>query len=112
MKQGFQMTRVNKLEQVRFAMLRGGTTDGGDSGPDRLVHAARVSRSIRHPNCLAGKHSAAAASSHAFSHSLGRGRVIRDEAAGRPAAHAKHPATSGAQTPKTPVATTTAVSSG
>ena len=33
--------------------------------------AARVSRSIRHPNCLAGEHSASAASSHAFSHSLG-----------------------------------------
>src|SRR5262249_18938831 len=32
---------------------------------------ARVSRFIRHPNGLAGKHSASAASSHAFSHSLG-----------------------------------------
>src|SRR5262249_21245469 len=42
------------------------------SGPDRLVQAARVSRSIRHPNCLAGKHSASVASSHAFSHSLGQ----------------------------------------
>ena len=30
----------------------------------------QVSTTIRHANCLAGKHSASAASSHAFSHSL------------------------------------------
>src|SRR5215472_9034312 len=36
------------------------------SGPDRLVQAARVSRSIRHANCLAGKHGPSAGSSRAF----------------------------------------------
>src|SRR5262249_35013163 len=42
------------------------------SRPDRLVQAARISRDLPGIQRSCGKHSASAASSHAFSHSLGQ----------------------------------------
>jgi hypothetical protein len=47
MKQGFQMTRVNKLEQVRFAMLAYRAIDRLDHGV-RRAFADRTMRTRSH----------------------------------------------------------------